>query len=334
MFLEIILLTIILFQFFAIFLLFKKRKIKIKQENLGNLKQTVEQKFAEMVSYNTHFSNIISGINHEVSPWIGGIANITPMIKRLLLSDNIDRKELEYLLDRINMACKQGSDVLGTLSQNVKRLKEYSVFNSVLGDTVLSWCQMNLIDKNLKSLIDGSNVEVNISTLTFKAKHSPMLLSQIIYNIVKNSVDHNQHMLDTLKIKLYGNEKDTLYIEDSGKGMDKQVLSNVFKLGFTTKDKDKTPHGIGLATCLDYCLLMDAKIKVESEPGKYTRFIIKFKNVIDDESKDFYEIKDEYQYTEDYTKMYKRTTSEREIIKDCWERASSSQVIKKAKNNV
>ncbi len=318
-------------------LLFVLKPKKEKQNRILTLKETVEQKFSEMVSYNTHFSNIISGINHEVSPWIGGIANITPLIKRILLKENFDIKDIEYYLDRIDMACKQGSDVFKALSQNVKQLKQYSVFNTCLGDTVLSWGQLNLIDNHIKGFIDRENLNIQISSLTFDCFHSPMLLSQIIYNIVKNSIDHNTDTLENLIIKIYGNGKNTLIIEDNGSGLQEDVLRNIFKLGFTTKKtKDKVAHGIGLATCLDYCILMGAKIKVSSVYGEYTRFTIKFR--IENESTDnFYDRDSELnlpcipqpeipQISE--TSLYKKTPSQAEktILKHSWDKVCSDTI--------
>ena len=99
---------------------------KQKKERIQNMEESVNQKLSEMVSFSNRFSNIISGINHEVSPWFGGVTNITYFLQLKLKEPEIDIDEIHELLNRIDDACNQGAEVLGTLSKNVKRLQKYS----------------------------------------------------------------------------------------------------------------------------------------------------------------------------------------------------------------
>jgi K+-sensing histidine kinase KdpD len=136
------------------------------------------------------------------------------------------------------------------------------------------------MEHDIKGRLNNDNLKIHHKSLNFDAVHSPMLVSQIILNIVKNSVDHNSHMLDDLVVNIYGNNKDIIYIEDNGKGIPPSIISNIFNPGISTKSDISTPSGIGLASTVDYCMIMNAIIRVESKVNRFTRFHIQFSSEI------------------------------------------------------
>lgn len=62
-------------------------------------------------------------------------------------------------------------------------------------------------------------------------------------------------------------------ITDTGKGMDAEVLSNVFKAFFTTKEKGT---GMGLSIVQNVVRAYNGQITADSEPGKRTAFHLRF----------------------------------------------------------
>ncbi len=97
-------------------------------------------------------------------------------------------------------------------------------------------------------------------------------IRQLILNLVRNSLDA---MLpgSYLIIKTYREDEGiVLAIEDQGTGIDPEVLSNIGKPFFTTKEQGT---GLGLAICYSIAAHHNATINVEtSEDG--TTFFIKF----------------------------------------------------------
>ena len=247
-------------------------------------KNQIQEELSRATSYNHHLSSIISGLNHELSPWISGIH---------MLASRLQEKERcqknKEALHKIEMAAIQTNELLCNLSKSINKVKNFSVFKSNVRDTVASWIQIVLLERDIKEKISQENISVDLESLNFEAEHSPMYVSQVILNLAKNSIDHNSHMLETLKIRIYGDQQlKYLIYEDNGKGIPPEILSKVFNnFGVTTKVTDSGEiHGFGLYSCLNYCISMRAIIIAQSIPNSRTRFIIKFERINDENEVD------------------------------------------------
>jgi len=257
-------------------------------ERFDKYNNEIHDRIKTSASFQTHLANVISGMNHEVAPWLGGARNSISRLRKIV--ESLTPEDLEsgkekcmQKIEKIAHSIEQSSNILSMLSSNVKKLQSYSLTNTKLSDTVNSWVRLVLMDRLIKNLINESNIVLDSESLNFATKHSPMLLSQIILNLAKNSIEHNQDRLPNLKIKIYGYaEKKTLVFEDNGCGISKHILSTIFSPNTTSKKDDGHEHGLGLSICMDYCIAMDATIWVKSEVEKYTRFIIKFENSYDE----------------------------------------------------
>ena len=109
-------------------------------------------------------------------------------------------------------------------------------------------------------------------------------MEQVILNILNNSIDA---MPDggELKIKTGKTEVDRLSfgskkingmfisIEDTGIGINKENLPKIFNPFFSTK-LDSQGTGLGLSISRTIVQRLRGKLEVESELGKFTRFII------------------------------------------------------------
>ena len=104
-----------------------------------------------------------------------------------------------------------------------------------------------------------------------------MQMQQVFLNLLLNAIEA---MPDggILATKTYYDERlDTIQItiSDTGKGMDKSLVSKVFQLFFTTKRKGS---GLGLSITRRLIEQHGGHIDLESDPGKGTVFDI-FLNV-------------------------------------------------------
>ena len=99
----------------------------------------------------------------------------------------------------------------------------------------------------------------------------PEQLEQVFINLFANAVDAMSGEGD-LTVK--ADEEDKLVrirVSDSGKGMPRETLEKIFEPFYTTKDKGT---GLGLAIVYNIIEKHHGRIRVESEEGKGTTFII------------------------------------------------------------
>jgi CheY-like chemotaxis protein len=103
----------------------------------------------------------------------------------------------------------------------------------------------------------------------------PGQIEQVILNMVVNARDAmpggGKVLLETRNAGTPARDCVTLSIQDTGIGMDAQVLSRIFEPFFTTKE-----HGTGLGLATSYGIVREngGDLQVQSAPGKGTTFRI------------------------------------------------------------
>jgi signal transduction histidine kinase len=115
-------------------------------------------------------------------------------------------------------------------------------------------------------------VEKNYSAdpcmITVDAEKIKLALLNIIVNAIE-AMEKDKGLL-TLKTKKQGN-KCIIEIRDNGKGMDEEVLQNLFEPYFTGKSKG---NGLGLTNTQNIIFNHKGSIKVYSKPGQGATFMI------------------------------------------------------------
>jgi signal transduction histidine kinase len=104
--------------------------------------------------------------------------------------------------------------------------------------------------------------------------------SQIFANLIDNAIKYTES--GKVEIKARVNEKNmpVVSVEDTGIGIAEEFLPTLFT-PFTQEEQGYARtfdgNGLGLSLVKNYCELNNAKIEVESEKGKGTKFIVTFK---------------------------------------------------------
>jgi signal transduction histidine kinase len=106
----------------------------------------------------------------------------------------------------------------------------------------------------------------------------PIELEQVWTNIISNAIDATggQGLLKISTINLPYDESPSIQviIEDDGPGIPQATQAKIFELNYTTKREGHFGLGIGLTICSQIIKRHHGYIEIESEPGKFTRFII------------------------------------------------------------
>jgi two-component system, NtrC family, sensor kinase len=198
----------------------------------------------------------------------------------------IIRGRAEYLMRRP----RSGEETVGNLavirSQSdritaiVRQLLEFSrrqepmfrsVELSVLLNHVRYLLEHQLLEKNI-------HVEIDISPAELVIQADPDLLQQVFINLFSNSL-HALGPRGIVKIRAWrtganaGQGSVHIVFEDNGSGIPPEIVDHVFDPFFTTKD---VGEGAGLGLSVTYGIIKEhgGEITVESEPKKFTRFVI------------------------------------------------------------
>ncbi len=123
----------------------------------------------------------------------------------------------------------------------------------------------------------GMDYQVKISSRLLWASFDRDKLENIIYNLLSNAFKFTNNEGKIVITSLHRHNKLYITVSDTGHGIHKKKLSNIFDRFFQVDDsytREKEGSGIGLALTKELTELMGGEIYVESEYGKGSLFKI------------------------------------------------------------
>ncbi|TNF32085.1 MAG: PAS domain-containing sensor histidine kinase [Deltaproteobacteria bacterium] len=207
---------------------------------------------------------LAGGIAHDFNNLLTVIGGCTTMLRH-----SVDPLERSELLDDIARAAERAADLtakLLTFSRQRASESRRVDLGPVLGQ----------LGSMLERLL-GERVELK-QTLPDEAciiDADVHLIEQTLLNLAVNARDAMPGG-GTLRIDLARDgDLVTLSVADTGTGISPEALPHIFEPFFTTKDVGQGT-GLGLATVYGAVTQLGGDIEVESEPGRGTRFTMRF----------------------------------------------------------
>jgi len=102
---------------------------------------------------------------------------------------------------------------------------------------------------------------------------APSQINQVLLNLLTNAAQAIDG-LGRIQIRSWADEQGIhISLQDNGRGMPSEVMAKIFDPFFTTKP---VGQGTGLGLSISYKIVQDhgGQIRVASEPGRGTRFLI------------------------------------------------------------
>jgi signal transduction histidine kinase len=164
--------------------------------------------------------------------------------------------------------------------------KEVKRLESFLGDLrdftrpvlpIKQKIDLNQVIREVKTMMSEAAKEKGV-TLKEKLAPVPSLeadpnqLKQVLVNLIKNALEATEANDRILLATGFQDGQAWFSVQDTGKGMSREVLDNIFHPFFTTKDK-----GTGLGLAVIHKIITDhhGTVQVESTPGKGSVFLVK-----------------------------------------------------------
>lgn len=278
----------------------KAAEAKLK-ETLRQLQTAQKQIIAkEKLAY---LGTLTSGIAHELCNPLNFIQNFaqlsTDLLEELmeeftLESNKIEAEKFEDFQEIIN-DIKQNSDSIYQHGKRAEKIIKGMVRHAQIDHNNLQSSNIHqMLNESLKlacqNLWEKQNIPMTIKT-NYDESISKINLSfsdifQAFMNIIDNSCYAlktkleqqevaNQDFNPTLSVQTYNlGEKIQIHIYDNGIGINSTIKDKIFDPFFTTKPPGE---GVGLGLSLVHQIIVGqhyGSIKVETQEGKYTEFII------------------------------------------------------------
>lgn len=232
---------------------------------------------------------LVAGVAHEINTPVGvGVTAISHLgleVQRFqdqYAAGQMKRSDLEQLITTANESIQIIETNLMRASQLIRSFKEIAVDQT--GDDVREIHLADYIGQVLTSLRPKLKqrpitIDCAAEPADLRARLQPGGVSQIVTNLVMNSLTHGYENADAGEISIRAKRLSSgfeLVYQDSGKGMSAETVERIFDPFFTTK---RGAGGSGLGMHIVYNIVTQkygGEIRCESAPGKGARFIMTF----------------------------------------------------------
>lgn len=216
----------------------------------------------------------ISSASHELKTPITIISGFVETIK---LGHVKDKEQLDSFLTIIENETKRLTSLTNNLlklsnSENsLKEKKEKFQLNlKETGEQVIATFSKVAEKKNI-------NIVSNIEDFTITSSISDEWLRVVLGNLIDNGIKYSQNDKNIYIDIENKNNKLIISVKDEGIGIDKSEIKHIFRR-FYRVDKSRNRkidgNGLGLSIVKNLVNKVNGKIKVDSEPGVGTKFVI------------------------------------------------------------
>ena len=221
-------------------------------------------------------SMFLANMSHEIRTPMNAILGFSELLEGMIR----DSKQKSYLdaisssgrtlLDLINDILDLSKIEAGKLDINNKPVNLNEIFNEIV-----SIFTIKAQSKNIDLILDiQGNTPTNIIS-------DEVRIRQIMFNLIGNAVKFTDDGFIKISINFENNDL-LISVKDTGIGIPSEQTGRIFQSFEQTEGQDSKKYGgtgLGLAITKRLVNMMDGTIKVESELGKGSDFIIRFRNI-------------------------------------------------------
>jgi signal transduction histidine kinase len=209
---------------------------------------------------------LTSGIAHELNEPLSGILGFAQLAERKIN----DPAAVKRSLERIVKACLNARQIIRNMMQFGSPSPpdmETVDLNHLIGESLA------LITPRFENA--GVRFDCELSPDRAVMTGDPAQLAQVVVNLIINAI-HAMPQGGVLTVATSaGDEVITLSVGDTGTGMDKNTMDQIFLPFFTTKDVDQGT-GLGLSVVHGIVSAHGGTIDVSSCPGRGSVFTVRF----------------------------------------------------------
>jgi PAS domain S-box-containing protein len=216
-----------------------------------------------------------AGVAHEINNPLNGIINFAQLLKdEETPRSEFERQMIDGIIDEGERIAQIVRGLLTFARAETHELRQVHFAESIKTSIALFGHQFEK---------DGITVKIDLDPDLPLVRADASRLRQVVLNLISNAyhalkakqVDPDEGKLFRITARRAGKNGELVRIEfyDNGVGIKRKDLGKVFDPFFTTR---RETGGTGLGLSVSFGIIRDfgGTIKVESEEGKFTRFII------------------------------------------------------------
>lgn len=190
----------------------------------------------------------------------------------------VKKIQKEMTLEEKKQLISRAENSVFRITQIIQKLQRVSIHQNVFTHSDVNLYE--IVNENLNQLSNILNeyeIKVNFQMQSdIQLCANEQLISQVIQNLLSNSIDAIKHQTDKqINISLQRiKNKILLKIIDNGPGISEEIADKIMEPFFTTK-KIGTGIGLGLSTCFSIMKHHGGNLYFERLPGQ-TSFVIEF----------------------------------------------------------
>ncbi len=242
-----------------------QEKLRAQIHELERMNELIKSNQAYLMQHErlADIGTLASKTAHEFRIPLVAIGGYARRILKTYGTDKFDPRMVEIIIEEVDRLTNITSEILEYSRISKLNIKECDVNNII---------QQSLNHLERKLAASGIKTEQNFGQKDLRIKADPEKLKQVILNLIDNAVDA-MNGGGKLKVKTSRqSEYVVLEISDTGEGIDKNDLDNLFNLFYTTKNR-----GTGLGLPVSKKIIDDhgGNIVINSTPGKGSVFSIR-----------------------------------------------------------
>ena len=257
------------------FLIIYLIRLNRNQKQMVIQKAETENLYHELVREDrlSKMVELTASLSHELNQPLTAILFSAQAGKQFLRSGKLDLKQAEEILDNIIEDDKRAGGIISSV-KSLMKLENRNMENIDLATTIretIDIIRADLVRHNIKLLY-------NLDPDPVIVMGDKIQLQQVLMNFVRNAMnalESNKPEDRTIEITLQVSRGSaTVSVVDSGPGIDKIILNNVFKPFITSSKKG---FGIGLALSRSIIERHNGEIKAVNPPGGGAEFSFSLK---------------------------------------------------------
>ena len=226
----------------------------------------------ELKKKNSEISRYAYLISHDLRSPLQSMSSLSKIIKEESIGKLSDKANVAISMLQ-NRAVHSHELVEGILKHSIAGAKAYSA-------------ELIHVEKFIQDLIVFCNPPSDFEILTEvsipEIYTDPIILHQIINNLICNALKYNDKSLGKIKIVVKGDDEQlTFEVIDNGPGIPMEFHERIFEMFQTLSQTDRFGNkgtGIGLNTVKNLVALLGGQISIQSKVGEGSTFKITLKN--------------------------------------------------------